>query len=76
MPGKAEASAPGSFGGGGGGRGGVAGQPKESLALLGAVSPRGQDPLGEAALPQQTARALILHPAAAVKGGVSCTELS
>lgn len=62
MPGKAEASAPGSFWGDGAG----AGKPRESLALLGAASPRGQGPAG---------RARVLRPAAAVEGG-SCPELS
>lgn len=68
MPGKAKASAPALSGG----EGAIAGQPRESLALLGPVSPRGQGPtgrVGEAALPQQKPRALVLHPAAAVKGG-------
>lgn len=57
MPGKAEASAPGSFWGDGAG----AGKPGESLALLGAASPRGQGPAG---------RARVLRLAAAVEGGV------
>lgn len=66
MPGKAEASAPSSFWG-------------EGAIAWPCWNPRprvGRAPLVEAGLPQRKPRALVLHPAAAVKVTVSCTELS